>query len=239
MTKLIIYSLFVSVNPIYYVTFTTATIVASIILFQGFSTEDAASAISLLAGFSVTFIGVHLLNLSRTTNDAIPATAIAPLEAVVSRRMSLSGRPSSIDGGGWGFAGGVGGVLGGAGLALSDIGPDGALRSAGHGRRSSLYRMQSSTLFSAFEDGEEDAGHHSNGALPRLREEDEDEDDDDGVEADERTRLRNSHAAKAQMQRQNSRTNGMSSTHHRGGSRSGHSSPLQSGGARGTRGSPV
>lgn len=44
--------------------------------------------------------------------------------------------------------------------------PDGSLNSAGHGRRSSIYRAQNSTLFSAFEEGE-------NLALSDLPEEDE------------------------------------------------------------------
>lgn len=54
-----------SVNPLYYVTFTTATLCASFILFGGFNTSDAVTIISLLSGFLVTFAGVYLLNLSR------------------------------------------------------------------------------------------------------------------------------------------------------------------------------
>ena len=50
----------------YYVGFSTATIVASIILFQGLNTDDPANSLSLLAGFIPTFLGVHLLELSRT-----------------------------------------------------------------------------------------------------------------------------------------------------------------------------
>ncbi|PKS10327.1 hypothetical protein jhhlp_002078 [Lomentospora prolificans] len=53
------------VNPLYYVTFTTATLCASFILFGGFNTTDAVTIISLLSGFLVTFAGVYLLNLSR------------------------------------------------------------------------------------------------------------------------------------------------------------------------------
>ena len=49
------------VNPIYYVMFTTSTILASVLLFQGFDTSNAA-AVSLLGGFLVTFLGVYLLN---------------------------------------------------------------------------------------------------------------------------------------------------------------------------------
>ncbi|KAJ7037310.1 DUF803-domain-containing protein [Mycena alexandri] len=52
------------VNPIYYVGFCTATIVASLILFKGFNTTSASNTISLLSGFIVTFLGVHVLNLA-------------------------------------------------------------------------------------------------------------------------------------------------------------------------------
>ncbi|KAJ7799113.1 magnesium transporter NIPA-domain-containing protein [Mycena leptocephala] len=52
------------VNPIYYVGFCTATIVASLILFQGFNNPSASSTVSLLSGFIVTFLGVHILNLA-------------------------------------------------------------------------------------------------------------------------------------------------------------------------------
>ncbi len=55
-----------SVNPLYYVTFTTATLCASFILFGGFNTTDTVNTLSLICGFLVTFTGVYLLNLSRT-----------------------------------------------------------------------------------------------------------------------------------------------------------------------------
>ncbi|EJF62095.1 hypothetical protein DICSQDRAFT_169670 [Dichomitus squalens LYAD-421 SS1] len=48
------------VNPMYYVSFSTATIVASVILFRGFNTDDPANSISLLTGFITTFPSVHL-----------------------------------------------------------------------------------------------------------------------------------------------------------------------------------
>ncbi|TQB77069.1 hypothetical protein MPDQ_005554 [Monascus purpureus] len=57
------------VNPLYYVTFTTATLCASFILFGGFNTTDAVNIISLLCGFLITFSGVYLLNLSRADPD--------------------------------------------------------------------------------------------------------------------------------------------------------------------------
>ncbi|KAF8473442.1 magnesium transporter NIPA-domain-containing protein [Kalaharituber pfeilii] len=53
------------VNPLYYVTFTTATLCASFILFRGFNTSDPVNTISLLCGFLIIFSGVYLLNYSR------------------------------------------------------------------------------------------------------------------------------------------------------------------------------
>lgn len=57
-------------NPLYYVTFTTATLCASFILFRGFNTTDAVNTISLLCGFLTIFSGVYLLNLSRNDSEA-------------------------------------------------------------------------------------------------------------------------------------------------------------------------
>jgi hypothetical protein len=57
------------VNPLYYVTFTTATLCASFILFRGFNTTDPVNTISLLCGFLIIFAGVYLLNLSREDPD--------------------------------------------------------------------------------------------------------------------------------------------------------------------------
>lgn len=56
-------------NPLYYVTFTTFTLVASFILFRGFNTTDPINTISLLCGFLTIFTGVYLLNLSREDPD--------------------------------------------------------------------------------------------------------------------------------------------------------------------------
>ncbi|KAK3627042.1 hypothetical protein LTR56_019473 [Elasticomyces elasticus] len=57
------------VNPLYYVTFTTFTLVASFILFSGFNTTDVVNTISLLCGFLTIFTGVYLLNLSTEDPD--------------------------------------------------------------------------------------------------------------------------------------------------------------------------
>lgn len=51
-----------SVNPIYFVCFTTATIAASAILFQGFNTDNPVNVVSLICGFVIIFTGVYLLD---------------------------------------------------------------------------------------------------------------------------------------------------------------------------------
>ena len=94
------------VNPLYYVTFTTATLCASFILFQGFNTVDAVNTISLLCGFLVIFAGVYLLNLARGDPDGhkmmngkmigdegIPTDPVASLQT----RRSMQARRSSAD----------------------------------------------------------------------------------------------------------------------------------------------
>jgi len=92
------------VNPIYYVTFTTATLTASFILFKGFNTTDAVNTISLLSGFLVIFSGVYLLNFSRTDPhgfSVIDRDMEFPLEngiaAAIQGRRSLQGRRSNGD----------------------------------------------------------------------------------------------------------------------------------------------
>lgn len=58
------------VNPIYYVCFTTATIVASFILFQGMGDEtDPVKNISVFCGFFTIFAGVYILNDSRRNSE--------------------------------------------------------------------------------------------------------------------------------------------------------------------------
>ncbi|KAH7104374.1 DUF803-domain-containing protein [Auriculariales sp. MPI-PUGE-AT-0066] len=61
------------VNPIYYVMFSSSTIVASILLFHGFNTADNNTILSLLAGFVTTFMGVHLLNYERAEAERLAA----------------------------------------------------------------------------------------------------------------------------------------------------------------------
>jgi len=156
-----------SVNPIYYVGFTTCTIVASAILFQGFNTTGGVNTVSLLCGFLIIFMGVYLLNISRQAEPPHHATSLEaglmsacrmspstlcshsyPSRSALmpDPRMSMSGR-LSIDSNGpqtWNYASVPG----------NTYAPDGSLHSAGHGRRSSIYRAQNSTLFTAFEEGD-------------------------------------------------------------------------------------
>lgn len=49
-------------NPIYFVCFTTATLTASAILFQGFNTDNTVYVVSLICGFVIIFAGVYLLD---------------------------------------------------------------------------------------------------------------------------------------------------------------------------------
>lgn len=90
-----------SVNPLYYVTFTTATLCASFILFGGFNTTDPVNTLSLLCGFLVTFTGVYLLNLSRGDPNGLKMIAGRGSDAVgtdmissVQTRMSMEARHS-------------------------------------------------------------------------------------------------------------------------------------------------
>ncbi|KAI0065287.1 DUF803-domain-containing protein [Artomyces pyxidatus] len=89
------------VNTMYYVGFSTTTIVASLILFHGFNTEDPSTDLSLLAGFIVTFLGIHLLEVSRQSQSKTALSAYSALESgVVVPRVFLHrtsvDRPSTI-----------------------------------------------------------------------------------------------------------------------------------------------
>ncbi|KAH9477536.1 putative magnesium transporter NIPA4 [Psilocybe cubensis] len=186
------------VNPLYYVGFSSCTIVASLILFQGFNTSDASNTFSLLSGFIVTFLGVHLLNLSRTPEPPLdhlngqPHSHSALEGGLMNPRLSLQGR-MSIDG--WNGVGGDRGI---------DIHMGGvaAGRQAGrHGRQSSLYKAQSTTLFNAFEEEEAMNGSPSyrhqqhkrqpSADLHRLREAEEWEEDNDMDDDDDKRALLN------------------------------------------------
>ncbi len=148
-------------NPLYYVCFSTATIVASLILFQGLNTDDPVNTVTLIVGFIIIFIGMHLLELSRkpavTGHNALEHGILNP-------RLSLQSR-TSVDG--WPAAATV---ASSPGLHF------------GHARRSSSH----TALFDAFEDVPNGSAHAL--GLRSLREED--GEDDELEAATERTRLR-------------------------------------------------
>lgn len=104
-----------SVNPLYYVTFTTATLCASFILFQGFNTTDAVKIISLLCGFLIIFSGVYLLNLSREdpnghkllanhADEGIPTDPLAGLQTRRSMQFRRSSDARRMSNGSAGYA---------------------------------------------------------------------------------------------------------------------------------------
>jgi len=89
------------VNPLYYVTFTTATLTASFILYGGFNTSDAVNTLSLLSGFLVIFTGVYLLNISRGDPDGrkminghAPEGIATDLVSSIQTRRSMQARRS-------------------------------------------------------------------------------------------------------------------------------------------------
>ncbi|KAJ6782550.1 hypothetical protein PWT90_01378 [Aphanocladium album] len=93
------------VNPLYYVTFTTATLCASFILFSGFNTTDPVNTVSLLCGFLIIFTGVYLLNLSRGDPngqklagahgyDATPTDMVSSFQTRRSMQARRSGDPA-------------------------------------------------------------------------------------------------------------------------------------------------
>jgi hypothetical protein len=139
----------------YYVGFSSATIVASLILFQGFNTTDTTSIMSLITGFIVTFLGVHLLNLSRVSEPPLDhpngsAHAHSALAGgLMNPRLSLQGR-MSLDR--WNS-------IGSGPDRDIDMHMDGVRRPGGrHGRQSSVYQSQTTTLFNAFEESDGDPG---------------------------------------------------------------------------------
>lgn len=88
------------VTPIYYVFFTTATIIASSILFQTFSNTTPVNAVSIFCGFATIFIGVFLLNYGKQGSTAIRNSpeldGIALLEQKGDGRVSRRGSFTSL-----------------------------------------------------------------------------------------------------------------------------------------------
>jgi hypothetical protein len=89
------------VNPIYYVFLTTATSLASIILFQGYGSTGGVNGVSLLCGFATIFVGVYLLNerehkpLPLTGRDTAGMRTPARHSLLETRQsMSMAGRIS-------------------------------------------------------------------------------------------------------------------------------------------------
>jgi len=156
----------IRVNPLYYVTFTTATLVASFVLFRGFNTTDAVNTLSLLSGFLVIFTGVYLLNLSRDdpdghkllnghVSDGVPTDGITGLQtrhSMQTRRSMDPGRASTSSSG---FGRGERGTLmhsfeeHNIGLGLEDLAEDtdeehDMKNANGNGRYSGDYRPRKS-----------------------------------------------------------------------------------------------
>lgn len=148
------------VNPIYFVMFTTATIVASFLLFSGFNTEGAGPAVTLLGGFVVIFTGVYLLNLNRLVDPVTqqPRMSLMTGEGVANTgRLSFS-QESLLNGGGHG-----------RGLSMSSINRHN-LNNHGGRRNSRRDSNSSSVLFNAYEN-EESVG------LTQLQESDDESED--------------------------------------------------------------
>jgi len=166
------------VNPLYYVCFSTATIIASLILFQGLNTDNPVNTVSLLVGFIIIFIGMHLLELSRKP----AATGHTALEhGFHNPRLSFQGSRASLDAGSWPSAA----AAASPGLNFGHARRSSASRSFGGGAaHAHPHGHAHATLFDAFDDVPNGSAH----GLQSLREED--AEDDELEAATERTRLR-------------------------------------------------
>jgi hypothetical protein len=154
----------------YYVGFSSLTIFASLILFQGFWDTDNSQVVSLFVGFVIIFLGVHLLKYSRAPEPGMPNQHSVLESGLLNPRLSISGR-MSLDG--WSP------VSPGPNVPLGGVG------GRGHGRRSSR-GSRGQIVFNAFEDELPPASAN----LGRLPEEEDEEDDDDNEhDANELTRL--------------------------------------------------
>jgi len=189
----------------YYVGFSSATAVASIILFQGFQTTHATDAVSLLCGFAVTFLGVHLLNLSRRDDQGRPGHSALD-GGLFNPQLGISGRMSLE---GWN------------GVAESASAAPPARRGHSRGNSGSRYRNQPTTLFNAYEEGLEPTPAPDNVALHSLNEEDESEE-----EVDERTQLRRTPGPNDNFPQQNNSNQNSQNNRRQSVSRSHSSSPL-------------
>ncbi|KAK0519339.1 hypothetical protein OC835_007556 [Tilletia horrida] len=188
------------VNPIYYVMFTTSTILASFLLFRGFNTSGPAAAVSLLGGFIVIFMGVYLLNLNRIIDPYTqqPRMSLVTGEGIAGtgrlsehRERLLSGENGmfnprlSMSGGGHGHGRSMSGGMsrsslslggGGGGTKRGSIIYDASSPVMGRGEgpgsgRHSRRDSANSVLFSAYD-------HQESVGLTQLNE---DSDEDDGA----------------------------------------------------------
>ncbi|EPQ27507.1 uncharacterized protein PFL1_05045 [Pseudozyma flocculosa PF-1] len=168
------------VNPIYYVTFTTSTLLASFLLFRGFNTSGAAPAVSLLGGFLVIFAGVYLLNLNRLIDPVTqqPRMSLMTGEGTTrysehqERLLAEHGRSRHSLGGGGGGGSNRASFSGGHGVSAPRR--SSVYGNHHHGRRDSA---GSSVLFNAYENEEalgltrldEDSDEATSASSPMLR----------------------------------------------------------------------
>ncbi|TBU36132.1 hypothetical protein BD309DRAFT_1024616 [Dichomitus squalens] len=169
---------FNNVNRMYYVGFSTTTIVASAILFR--NTDDPANSISLLTSFITTLRAVHLLKISRKRDPGALPGGHHPRSAfesgLMNPQLGIHGR-MSVDG--WNGAAGT--LIGNTMPVPWNTPADAHGR---HDKRNSLSRNQTQTLFQAFEgDGDEDRAYRM--GLDTLHEV-----EDDELEADKGTAMR-------------------------------------------------
>ncbi|KAF7596118.1 hypothetical protein BBP40_003380 [Aspergillus hancockii] len=83
------------VNAMYYVAFTTCTLTASIIFYQGLNTSNWTSIISMMCGFLLNFIGISLLTLSKTAPESVRELRMRSLDLSHGRYDHV--RTSSVD----------------------------------------------------------------------------------------------------------------------------------------------
>jgi hypothetical protein len=90
----------ISVSPIYYVTFTTAVLTASFVLFQGFNMTNPIETMQLLCGFLIIFLGVYMLNYPSKDLDSheferLAGGTVPGSPGILRTRSSMQGlRPS-------------------------------------------------------------------------------------------------------------------------------------------------
>lgn len=75
------------VSPIYYVMFTTLTILASIIMFKDWDGQSVGSIISGICGFIVVLSGTILLHVTKDYDRATPRSIYAPLSPTLSTKL--------------------------------------------------------------------------------------------------------------------------------------------------------